>query len=296
MRNFRDRVVVITGAGCGIGRAIAEVFCDEGSRLVLADIDAKRLDEVAQALKPRNSAVTTHAIDVGSEDQMKGFTASVIEEHKRVDLLINNAGIALGGELASTTLEQFKRLIDINFWGVVYGVHFFSPHMLERREGHIVNIASINAVAPIPFNGPYNASKSAVLGYTKSLRMEYAKDGVGVTAVCPGLIRTNIAKDRQGGQTDKSSFARLSKAFERSMDAKGADPIGLAKAIQKAIEKNTDVLFYPLDSVFMRWFSTLLPSAYEKMNRKLVQGGRLHIPLANKGTNRIAAWKDRLFK
>lgn len=280
MRNFRDRVVVITGAGCGIGRAIAEVFCNEGSRLVLADIDAERLDDVAQALKPRNSAVTTYAIDVGSEDQMKHFAASVIEEHKRVDVLINNAGIALGGYLTDTTLEQFRRLMDINFWGVVFGVHFFTPHMIGRHEGHIVNIASVNAVAPIPFNGPYNASKFAVLGYTKSLRMEYAKDGIGVTAVCPGLIRTNIAKDRQGGKSDDAIATKAVGAFEKSMDKKGANPKALARAIKKAIQKNKAVLFHPLDAVVMRWVSTLFPGAYDKMTQKVIQGSALGFPFA----------------
>ena len=143
MRSFRDKVVVITGAGCGIGRGLAEVFCEAGARLALADIRGERLEEVSQRLEARGATVSTHEVDVGSEKQMEQFAHDVLDEHGHVDVLINNAGIGIGGELAETTLEEFRKLMDVNFWGVVYGVHFFTPHMLERRSGHIVVVSSV---------------------------------------------------------------------------------------------------------------------------------------------------------
>ena len=265
MSNFNDKVVVITGAGCGIGRGLAEVLCEQGSRLALADIDGDRLAEVSRRLEARGATVSTHVVDVGSEAQMEQFAADVLEEHGHVDVLINNAGIGIGGELAETSLDKFRRLMDINFWGVVYGVHFFTPHMLERRSGHVVNIASINGAVPFVFNGPYNASKFGVLGYTRTLRMEYARHNVGVTAVCPGLIRTNIVQDAKGDQSANPAFERVQKAFGKRMETRGASPRSLARAILKAIEKNQAVLLFPFDSKFLWWFHTFFPVGGEPL-------------------------------
>ena len=272
MNTFQDKVVVVTGAGSGIGRAIAHHFSDLGARLVLADVLQDRLETVGQELKEKQHQASIHRVDVSSKEQMEGFARQVLDRYGTVDVLINNAGVALGGELRDTTIEQFEWLMGVNFWGVIYGVNFFSPHMIERQSGHIVNISSINGIAPVPLNGPYNASKFAVLGYTRTLRMEYARLGVGVTAICPGMINTNIAKDRCGGDCDEAPLQAAIDTFTNAMATRGADPSRIARAISQAILKNKAVVKVPFDSFAVAWFQTLFPRVYEWLNCRILQG------------------------
>lgn len=272
MKTFNDKVVVVTGAGSGIGRAIATVFSELGSELVLADVNAERLAEAREEVTGKGAKAETYVVDVASRSGMEAFSSHVLDRHGRVDVLINNAGVALGGELAETTLDQFTWLMGINFWGVVHGTHFFSPHMIARGSGHIVNIASINGIAAMPFNGPYNASKFAVMGYSASLRMEYAHLGVGVTAVCPGLINTNIAKDRYGGTASNPGVQTSLEKFSYIMAKKGAPPRRVAGAIPRAIRKNKALLLVPFDSRMIAWLQKLLPGIWERGCRKVIRG------------------------
>ena len=294
MRDFKGKVVVVTGAGSGIGRALAQNFCELGSTTVLTDIDADRLAKVEEDLQKRGGKVSVHKVDAGSEKAMKKFAKTALEEHGHVDVVINNAAIGIGGELVKTTLQDFRRLMDVNFWGVVYGVNFFAPQMIEQGSGHIVNIASINGIVPFPFNGPYNTSKFAVMGYTKTLRMELDPKGVGVTVVCPGLIRTNIVKDRQHGAESNETMEHLANIFEKRMEEKGADPMTLAVAIQGAIEKNQGVLLYPFDSVFLRWFAAHFPQRYEDLSLRMMEGKGETIPLGGVGFSIFSALSKRL--
>ena len=296
MRDFRDRVAVVTGAGSGIGRALAENFSGLGSRVALVDIDADRLAEVSKDLEGRGGDVSTHTVDVGSEAAMKKLAKAVMKKYGRVDMVFNNAAFGVGGELVEVPMKDFKRLMDVNLWGVVYGVNAFASHMIERGEGHIVNISSINGVVPFAFNGPYNTSKFAVYGYTRTLRMELARHGVGVTVVCPGLIRTNIVKDSWGKKTGNTTLDRMAAEFERRMEEKGADPMLLAKAIQGAMEKNKGKLFFPFDSVFLRWFDTLFPNKVESINQAILAGNEEDMPIGHEGIFGFAKFMKRFMK
>jgi len=278
MKDFTDKVVVVTGAGSGIGRATANVFSELGSELALADVNADRLDEVRTEVTGKGAKAESYEVDVASRAEMEDFSSDVLARHGRVDVLVNNAGVALGGELVETTLEAFELCMGINFWGVVHGAHFFSPHMIERGSGHIVNIASINGIAAMPFNGPYNASKFAVMGYSASLRMEYANLGVGVTAVCPGLINTNIAKDRRGGRAGNPDVQTHLEKFQYVMAKKGANPRRVAEAIPRAIRKNKAVCTVPFDATMIAWLHRLLPGVWERGCCKMVRGEPVPLP------------------
>ncbi len=234
MESFRGRVVVITGAGSGIGRATALEFSGLGADLVLADIAGERAEGLAREIERRGGTAIARSVDVTDRGAMGVFAREVVAEKGRVDVLVNNAGVGLGGEIKDTGLEEWEWIVNVNYWGVVHGIHFFLPGMIERRAGHIVNVASANGFAPFPFEGPYASTKFAVLGLTEVLRAEVSRFGVGVTAICPGLVNTGIMRDgRLTGGCDRTSS--IMHWFQRLMARWGTDPRRIAGSIPPAI-------------------------------------------------------------
>jgi NAD(P)-dependent dehydrogenase (short-subunit alcohol dehydrogenase family) len=194
MKILKNKTAAVTGAASGIGRMLAVNLASEGCNLALADINASGLQETAEFVGDRVK-VTTHIVDVSRREQVFQYADETAERHGGVDLIINNAGVAVGDFLETIPLEDFEWLMGINFWGVVYGTMAFLPHLKKRPEGHIVNISSINGIIPNPNNGPYCAAKFAVKGYTETLAQEMHKTGIHVSCVHPGGIKTNIARN-----------------------------------------------------------------------------------------------------
>jgi len=196
MRVARNTVCVITGAGGGIGQALALALAREGCALALADKDARNVATVAaEAKRTGASAVSTHAVDVADLAAMTRFRDDVTQAHSRVHLLINNAGVALNGELEEVSIDDMRWLLDINFWGTVYGTRLFLPLLREQREAQIVNISSIFGIMAVAGQTAYAASKFAVRGFSEALRHELGDTRITVTIVYPGGVRTNIARD-----------------------------------------------------------------------------------------------------
>ncbi|MDI2027870.1 SDR family oxidoreductase [Saccharopolyspora sp. TS4A08] len=199
---FADQLVVITGAGNGIGRATASAFARAGAHVVAADVDRKALDATAEEL---GEAVTTYQVDVSDRAAMTDFALDVQTELGTPDVVINNAGIGLAGAFLDTTAADWEDVIDVNLWGVIHGCRLFGRQMVERGEGgRIINVASAAAYLPSAVLPAYSTTKAAVLRLSECLRVELAGDGVKVTAVCPGLVNTGI--------TTRSRFAGLGEA------------------------------------------------------------------------------------
>jgi NAD(P)-dependent dehydrogenase (short-subunit alcohol dehydrogenase family) len=196
MREFGGRVAAITGAGSGIGRALAQALARQGAHLALGDIDDTGLAETVAQCEGFGIKITSRHLDVADRDAVYEWAASVVRDHGRVNLVVNNAGVALGATVESMSYEDFEWLMNINFWGVVYGSKAFLPHLKQAGEGHIVNVSSVFGLISVPTQSAYNAAKFAVRGFSDTLRMELDIEGakVSVTTIHPGGVKTNIAR------------------------------------------------------------------------------------------------------
>ncbi len=239
MNDFSGKVVVVTGGAHGLGEATVRAFAARGAKLAICDIDGEGLREIKGALEALGVPVMTDITDVSRAWQVEEFRDRVLKEMGRVDVLVNNAGVACAGMLEDMTLEDWQWITGINMWGVIHGSHFFYPRMVEQGGGHIVNISSAAGLTPLPMLAAYCGTKSAVLSMTRVWRAEAARHGVGFTAVCPGFMTTDILKStRMCSGTPRRTPPEVMKGIE-SFFARGQyDPGKVADAIVRAVEKN----------------------------------------------------------
>jgi NAD(P)-dependent dehydrogenase (short-subunit alcohol dehydrogenase family) len=193
MKSLNERVVVITGAGSGIGRALAVEAAARGAFLALADWDEAGVKETERLAGAKKSLA--RKVDVRSEEAMNAFAREVERELGGAHVIVNNAGVTVSDFVGTMKRSDFEWLMDINFWGVVRGTEVFLPQLKAKDEGHVVNISSVFGLIGVPSQSAYNASKFAVRGYTESLRQELHGTGVGVTCVHPGGVKTNIVRN-----------------------------------------------------------------------------------------------------
>jgi NAD(P)-dependent dehydrogenase (short-subunit alcohol dehydrogenase family) len=193
-RHFDGKVAIVTGAASGIGRALATELVDRGATVVVSDIAGDDAVSVAELLCRRAGAARAMAatLDVTDAAAVEELVARTAAEHGGLDLLFNNAGIGVGGEVRELTAAHWRRVIDVNLWSVINGVNAAYPLMISQGRGHIVNTASLSGLLPSPMLVPYSTTKHAVVGLSVGLRMEAAAHGVKVTVVCPGVIETPL--------------------------------------------------------------------------------------------------------
>jgi len=238
--NLRDRTALVTGAGSGIGRASALAFARRGANLAICDVNETSLAETGAAARKLGVAVIERRVDVANATEMQAFADAVHAEVEAIDVLMNNAGVGLGGGVLETSLEDWHWIVDINLFGVVHGIHHFVPAMVRRgRGGHVVNVASMAAYAASSLLPAYVTTKFAVLGLSESLREELAPHRIGVTAVCPGIINTGIveASRMRGVQASPAARAEMKRGFTR----RNYPPERVAENVLRAIQRNRAV-------------------------------------------------------
>ena len=255
-------VAVVTGAGSGIGRALAQRLAAAGSPLALADVDEAGLAETAQSIGSGKALLTTQVVDVAEEAAVNAFAEEVGKRHGRVTLLINNAGVAMEGTFEEISLDDFRWLMNINFWGVVYGVKFFLPMLKREQRAHIVNISSLYGLIAPPGQPAYSSSKFAVRGFTECLRHELAKTSVHVSCVHPAGIRTAIARRARVGagvkRTDvEEKVARFEKYFRTT-------PEEAATRILRGVERSKPRILIGSDAYKIDILQRLRPGTYWK--------------------------------
>jgi short-subunit dehydrogenase len=256
---MNDKVVIITGASSGIGKACAQEFSRMGSKVVLAARDEAALQQVAASLPGEHLLVRT---DVSREDDCRSLVEGTVSRFGRIDVLINNAGISMRALFNDTDLSVIKRLMDVNFWGTVYCTKYALPHLLQSK-GSVVGISSVAGYIGLPGRTGYSASKSAMHGFLNALRTENMKTGLHVLLACPSFVNTPIrtrALDAQG-QMQRESPLDESKLM-------GADVV--AKQVYKAVVKRKRVMVTPLKGKLSVILSRLFPAIIDRQAYKLL--------------------------
>lgn len=274
MKNLRDKVVVITGAASGIGRALALDLAGKGALLALSDVDEAGLAgtvELARAAGARE--VRSDRLDVADRAAFAAYADAVADQFGRVNVVVNNAGVALAGDLLDLEYDDIDWIIGINFWGVVHGTKAFLPHLIASGEGHVVNISSLFGLISMPGQSMYNATKYAVRGMTEALREEMLVAGhpVGVTSVHPGGIKTAIARNaRVSAREDKTRTAEL---FDKKLAR--MTPEKAAEIIVRGITRNQARVLVGADAHALHHLAKLTGSRYQDI---IARGAKKMLP------------------
>jgi NAD(P)-dependent dehydrogenase (short-subunit alcohol dehydrogenase family) len=266
VRTLKGKTVLITGAGSGIGRATALACARRGARMMICDLDDGGLQATAADIATLGGAVTACRIDVGDSDAMRGFAEAVHAEVEAVDLLVNNAGVAIGGGFLHTSLDDWNWIVSINVMGVVHGCHYFIPAMVARgRGGHVVNIASGAGYVASAALAAYSTTKFAVVGLSEALHDELAPHRISVTAVCPGLINTPITRSARMRGPDGTPEARqrLIDMYER----RNYPPERVADAILRAVQRDRVLAPITVEAWLLYYMKRLSPALVRLIGR-----------------------------
>lgn len=262
MKDFKQKVAVITGAGSGIGQALALALAKAGAQLAISDINESNVADTAAQCAAMGAKVQHYKLDVGSREAIYRHADEVMAAFGQVNLVINNAGVAVNATVRELSDEDFEWLMNINFWGVIHGTRAFLPHLTASGEGHIVNISSIFGMIGVPKQSAYNAAKFAVRGFTESLRQEMAAEGsaIGVSCVHPGGVKTNIAKAARKGASDANND--LGAMFEKLAKT---TPAQAAEIILSGVKRNEARIFVGADAKALDLMQRLLGSRYQQI-------------------------------
>jgi butyryl-CoA dehydrogenase len=278
MKDFGGKVAAVTGAASGIGRALANDLARRGAHLALADIDDTGLADTVARCERAGVKITSQHLDVADRGAVYEWADRVVADHGRVNLVVNNAGVGvLGARVESMSYQDFEWLMNINFWGVVYGTKSFLPHLKASGEGHIVNVSSAFGLISFPSQSAYNAAKFAVRGFTDALRMELEieKAPVSVTTVHPGGIKTNIVRN---ARIDPANVSELGGDVEKARrDAERpfiTSPEKAARQILAAVQRDRRRALIGPDAKVIDIVSRLPAAFYQRMLTKAAARAR----------------------
>ena len=262
MTAIRGAAAAVTGAASGIGRALAIELAARGADLALADRDEAGLASLAAGIADKVK-VSTHRVDVGEPAQIEAFAQAAIASHPSLNIVVNNAGVALLGQFHEIDQAQMDWLFNINFWGVVHSTRAFLPHLAKRAEAHLVNVSSIFGIVAPPGQTAYAAAKFAVRGFSESLRheLQLAKSPVRLSVVHPGGILTNIVRNSRAG-SGVTDNARRAESIERFDNIAKTTPRDAALTIIAGIEKNKPRILIGGDARMMDILQRLRPATY----------------------------------
>ncbi len=271
---FGDTLVAITGAGSGIGRATALAFARDGADVVLSDVDAAGLEETARLVSDAGAQAYSYTVDVADAAAVDSFAEQVCAEHGVPDIVVNNAGVGHAGFFLDTPAEEFDRVIDINFGGVVNGCRSFGRRLADRGTGgHIVNVASMASYTPVNVMNAYCTSKAAVFMFSDCLRAELDSHGINLTTICPGVIGTNIVETTRFSLPEARSYdvETIRGRARRGFAVRRVGPEAVADAIVAAVKSNKPVRPVTTEAYLVYGISHAFPQAM----RSAARGGNI---------------------
>ena len=264
VKSFNGKVAAITGAGSGMGRALAVLLSRAGCNVAASDVDEAALQETLTLIDPSITA-SQHLVDVGDRSQVEKFAEEAAAQHGSINLLFNNAGVSVTGTAEQMPYEDIEWLMNINFWGVVYGCKTFLPYLHKVDEAAIVNTSSIFGTIAVPTQSAYNASKFAVKGYTFSLRQELSSTHIGVSCVQPGGVKTNIVNSSRFIPVDNESNSKQDLMDEFNNRFARLSSEQAAEIILKGVLKNKARILVGNDARLASWMERIAPTAYLKL-------------------------------
>jgi NADP-dependent 3-hydroxy acid dehydrogenase YdfG len=263
MKGFTDKVAVVTGAGSGIGRALAIELGRSGAKLAISDVDTDGLAATEERLTAIGASVKTDRLDVTEREAFALYADAVKDHYGTVNQIYNNAGISFMGSIEATHFKDIERVMDVDYWGVVNGTKVFLPHLIASGDGHVVNVSSVFGLLAVPGQGAYNAAKFAVRGFTEALRQEMLVAGhpVKVTCVHPGGIKTAIA--RNAAAADGIDQAELANFFDKRLAS--TSPQKAARVILDAVRKNKPRVLVGSDAKALDLLTRVAGSRYQRV-------------------------------
>jgi NAD(P)-dependent dehydrogenase (short-subunit alcohol dehydrogenase family) len=262
MKDFKDKVAVVTGASSGMGRSLAIQLAEAGAQVAISDVDEVGLKETAVLCEAAGSTPRVDVLDVRDRTAVHAYADAVAAQFGGVNLVINNAGIAMFGTVQESPYEDIEKVMDVDFWGVVHGTKAFLPHLIASGDGHVVNISSVFGLFSFPTQSSYNAAKFAVRGFTEALRQEMLveRHPVKVTCVHPGGIRTNIVN--LASASNGADLAGVQEMFARMART---TPESAAATILKGVRRGRPRVLIGADAVFFDTAVRLLGPSYQRI-------------------------------
>lgn len=267
MDHFQNKIAIVTGGASGIGQMLCEELAARGAFVIVADLNLDGAKRLTSKIVESGGRASAASLDVSNADAVRELVSRVADEHGRLDFIFNNAGIGVGGEVRDLTPEHWRRIVEINLFGVISGTSAAYSTMVKQGFGHIVNTASLAGLISSPTMTPYTATKFAVVGLSTALRSEAESLGVRVSAVCPGFIQTGIF--------DAGTFVKSTKeAFLDQIPFKLMDARTAARKILRGVEKNRAIIVFPFYARFLWWLTRIHPGLLSPLSRKTVNDFR----------------------
>ncbi|MEW6302074.1 MAG: SDR family oxidoreductase [Verrucomicrobiota bacterium] len=269
MQIFRDRTAVVTGGAAGIGRALCERLAELGARVVVADINGQGAEDVATQLRQRGAQAEAAKADVSDVMQIDALVNDVVAKHGRLDFMFNNAAVAAVGELRDGNIQDFRRIVEVNLFGVVHGTMAAYRVMVRQGSGHIVNVSSMTGLMPTPIISAYSTTKWAIVGFSTAVRVEAAGLGVKVSVACPSLVQTDIPERSFFWNVRKEDYLRWL-PWKRLM----LTPAQAADAILRGTTRNKEIIVFPFSAAIGWLVYRTFPSLFGPLFGRTLEGFR----------------------